>query len=93
MGKRGSEAKRGGKNHTIDVDPSWVRLESNRPPPLAPGPNVPSLAKGPPPLPRQTIEVQMDWLEDLAAVANPALAVKPRGRRLPPPIPREDPDG
>ena len=98
--------------NTMDVDPSWLESE---PEPAPPPPRLPrelasesTPAKEPPagPRRRETMEVEMDWLEpsepesDQAKkraskrpkkpVIPPLLVGKPRGK-LPPPLPRTEP--
>lgn len=98
--------------NTMDVDPSW--LESEPEPAPAP-PRVPKdlAAESKPskrptaaPRRRQTMEVQMDWLEPSDPEEDesekgtntrpkkraipPLLVAKPRGK-LPPPLPRTEP--
>jgi hypothetical protein len=75
------------RRNTMDVDTSW--LIRSEPPPVS--------DKQPPPLAgptrRETIEVEMDWLEEPAAAhpsVPPVVRAKPRGK-LPPPLPREEP--
>lgn len=97
----------------MDVDPSWLESEPEPPPPP---PLVPrdlheetapaAEAKPAGPRRRETMEVQMDWLEPPEAGAEsagdrggarakkpvipPLLLAKPRGK-LPPPLPRSEP--
>ncbi len=98
--------------NTMDVDPSWLESEPEpapRPPPLpkdlAPQ-STPAKGHATGPRRRDTMEVQMDWLEPPEPEADesekrattrpkkrvvpPLLVAKPRGK-LPPPLPRTEP--
>jgi len=99
--------------NTMDVDPSWLESE---PAPAPRPPRVPrdlaaesSPEKGPPagPRRRETMEVQMDWLEPSEPEADepkkrtskhpkkkpviPPLLVAKPRGKLPPPLPRSEP--
>lgn len=92
--------------NTMDVDPSWLESEPEPPPPPPPVPKDLVGESPPGPRRRETMEVQMDWLEPSdperdepeerttkrpkKPVIPPLLVSKPRGK-LPPPLPRSEP--